>query len=210
MPVFQFFQDALLRTKILRIDKDATAPAVEMQLLDENNVSEGEEIDFTNAVVTFTMRDGLGNAKVLNQAGTVEDILGSIFKYVWQVGDTNLAGIFFGQFTVVTVNDGIYKVPNDNKQRLKIIIGAIDSDAVSGVTTLGSTGPTGNTGLIGIQGVTGPTGIQGITGNTGPQGIIGPTGLKGDTGDIGPTGLQGIQGIIGPTGLKGDTGDVGA
>lgn len=209
MPIFQFFQDALLRTKVLRIDKDATAPSVEMQLLDEKNNPEGERIDFTNAVVTFTMRDGLGNAKVLDQLGTVEDILSSIFKYVWKVGDTNLAGVFFGQFIVVTVNDGTYKVPNDNKQRLKIIIGAVDSDAVSGVTTLGSTGPTGDTGPQNVTGPTGDSGTIGIDGSTGPQGaqgITGPIGIKGDTGDIG---LTGSIGAIGPTGLKGNTGDIG-
>lgn len=237
MPVFQFHQDELKRTKVLRLALNATAPAVEMQLLDENNIP--EDVDFTGAVVTFTMRDGTGAAKVLDQAGSVGDIKGAIFKYVWQVGDTNLTGVFFGQFKVVTANDGTYFVPNDNKQRLKIIIGPVDTDAAPGVSTVGFTGPTGvtgtgSTGAIGPTGPTGDTGPQGITGLTnatgptgptgdtgtgaqGPTGIQGPTGPQNVTGPTGPTGPAftgptgptGIQGITGPQGVTGLKGDTG-
>lgn len=208
MPLFQFHLDELTRIKIFRLDTDATLPSVEIQLLNENN--KPEQNDFENAIVTFTMRDGLGNAKVLEQSGFVKDATSAIFQYDWQVGDTNLSGIFFGQFRVV-IGTKQYLIPNNNKQRLKIIIGPVDSDAVDGVSTLGFTGPTGVTGSegvtgpAGLKGNTGDIGLTGIAGETGPQGIqgvTGPTGLKGDTGDIGPSGI----GVTGPIGLTGPSG----
>jgi len=203
MPLFQFHLDELSRLKILRLELNATKPPVEMQLLDEKNIP--EDFDFTDAVVTFTMRDGTGAAKIDNQPATVTDPKNASFKYELKTGDTNLTGIFFGQFKVV-VGSQQYFIPDDNKQRLKIVIGKVDFEGASGPSTVGFTGPTGPTGIVGPTGVIGPTGIVGPTGSQGIQGITGPTGLKGDTGDVGPTGPQGIQGITGPTGLKGDTG----
>lgn len=203
MPVFQFHLDELSRLKILRLELNATKPPVEMQLLDEKNLP--EDFDFTDAVVTFTMRDGTGAAKINNQPATVTDPKNASFKYELKTGDTNLTGIFFGQFKVV-VGSQQYFIPDDNKQRLKIVIGKVDFEGASGPSTVGFTGPTGPTGIIGPTGVIGSTGIQGPTGLQGIQGITGPTGLKGDTGDIG---LTGPQGLIGPTGLKGDTGEIG-
>jgi len=77
------------------------------------------------------------------------------------------------------------------------------------ISSRGSTGPTGATGLtgstgpIGSTGSTGPTGATGLTGSTGP---IGATGVTGSTGPIGATGPTGATGVTGPTGPTGATG----
>ena len=64
--------------------------------------------------------------------------------------------------------------------------------------SVGSTGPTGSTGLAGNVGSTGPTGSIGLAGNvgsTGPTGSIGSAGNVGNTGSTGPTGCTGPTGI---------------
>jgi hypothetical protein len=72
---------------------------------------------------------------------------------------------------------------------------------------IGSSGPTGPTGLQGVTGPTGETGSSGPTGSTGLQGVTGPTG---ETGYTGATGLQGDTGYTGITGLSGSTGSTGS
>lgn len=78
------------------IHRNDTAPALQATLRDYA----GTVINLTGATVTFTMVGSDGTKKVNRQSATVVDAAGGIVKYVWQVGDTNEAGSFKGQWEV--------------------------------------------------------------------------------------------------------------
>jgi hypothetical protein len=74
----------------------------------------------------------------------------------------------------------------------------------------GATGPAGPQGVAGAQGATGPQGIAGTQGATGAQGDIGAQGATGPQGVAGAQGATGPQGIAGTQGATGAQGDIGA
>lgn len=81
------------------------------------------------------------------------------------------------------------------------------------LSTVGSDGDAGDTGVVGATGATGPkgdTGASGMQGETGVGGVQGPPGIQGSRGDTGPTGVQGATGAVGATGSTGAQGDTGA
>ena len=107
-------------------------------------------------------------------------------------------------------------------------IGSTGYEGATGATGAGSTGATGDQGIVAqstapsdtnilwldtsipaVQGVgsTGSTGATGLTGATGPSG--GPIGATGSNGTNGATGATGTAGSNGATGSKGATGATG-
>lgn len=123
MPVLDFFENDLggQTVKNLRFDVGATLPVLRVRVLDGN-----DPVDLTGATATFTMRDRDGVAKILNAAAIVEgDGTSGIVRYVWTSADTNLARIYFGQFTITLSGDDRI-VPNDADQVLRIVMGKAD------------------------------------------------------------------------------------
>lgn len=98
-------------------------------------------------------------------------------------------------------------------QRARLVLSTVGSDGDAGDTGVmgssGATGPKGDTGASGMQGETGVAGVQGPPGIQGSRGDTGPTGVQGATGAVGATGSTGAQGSTGPTGAQGPTGATG-
>ncbi len=118
MPIIQFhLDDRSPFTEDFIISKDATLPDLEVQLLDESAV-----VDLTGATIKFSMDDQLGVAKVNAVSAVLSDGPNGKFKYQWVAADTNTEGIFFGQFEV-TAATKIYRIPDNEKQRLRIVVG---------------------------------------------------------------------------------------
>ena len=118
MTLIQFhLDDRSPFTEDFIISKDATLPDLEVQLLDESAV-----VDLTGATVKFSMDDQLGVAKVNAVVAVLSDGPNGKFKYQWVAADTNTEGIFFGQFEV-TAGAKIYRIPDNEKQKLRIVVG---------------------------------------------------------------------------------------
>lgn len=106
--------------KVLAIDKQATLPKVEIQILDGS-----DPVDLTGATVTFSMQDSNGVAKITGAAATLDDAATGKVSYALQGADVDTDGVFSGQFSVV-VAGGTYKLPNASTQRLIIQIGRVE------------------------------------------------------------------------------------
>lgn len=118
MPVLDFFLDE--RSPIereLQIAKGSLLPPVVVRLLDD-----GEPVSLTGATVVFSMVDEDGTMKITEQAGDLLDADAGKVRYEWAAADVNTENTFFGQFKI-TVGSDFYLVPNNNSQRLRIIVG---------------------------------------------------------------------------------------
>jgi len=101
---------------IFDISKDATLPALELQLFNGAGT-----VNLTGAAGTFIMDTEAGVNKV-DKAATFPDAVDGKMKYEWAATDTNTEGKFFGQF-IVTIGSRKYRIPNNQSQRLVINVG---------------------------------------------------------------------------------------
>ncbi len=122
MPVFDFFlNDISPITKNLRFDVGATLPVMRVRVLDGNEI-----VSLAGATAVFTMKDKDGNAKILNAPAIVEgDGSSGIVRYEWTIADTDVALIYFAQFTITIAGDDLI-VPNDADQVLRVVMGKSD------------------------------------------------------------------------------------
>jgi hypothetical protein len=122
VPVLDFFlNDISPVTKNLRFDVGATLPVLRVRVMDEN-----DPVSLAGGTATFTMKDKDGNAKILNAAAIIEgDGTSGIVRYEWTIADTDVARIYFAQFTITLAGDDLI-VPNDADQVLRIVMGKAD------------------------------------------------------------------------------------
>ncbi len=122
MPVLKYFlNDVSPFTLDFRVDVDATPPRIVIQIMDDNG-----PVPLTAPVPTFRMVDKDGNVKIADAAGVVVDAATGQVGYDLQAADVDTEGEFRGQFTITVDGGGIYKVPNDADQRLRVLIGNVD------------------------------------------------------------------------------------
>lgn len=104
-----------------RLDTDATLPSLEVQIFDQ-----GSPVDITGATVKFSMEDLAGTPKVTDATVVLVDALQGIVRYDWAAADVNTTGIFIGQFEI-TIGTRKYLQPNNAAERLRILIGPVET-----------------------------------------------------------------------------------
>lgn len=120
MPRFKYnLEERSPFEKVLAIDKGATLPSLEIQILDGN-----DPVDLTGATVTFSMQDANGVPKISGAAANLDDPATGKVSYDWAGADVDTDGNFSGQFSIV-VAAGTYKIPNGSTQRIIIQIGRV-------------------------------------------------------------------------------------
>lgn len=100
------------------IKQGDTAPALEATLLNENN--DPAELDLANEV-TFQLRgenisitdDTTGNVSILSEDN------GDV-QYVWEDGQTDVAGFYQAEFIVEYTNGRVQSFPNDDFINVRI------------------------------------------------------------------------------------------
>jgi hypothetical protein len=103
--------------KKFTISKDGLDPRLEVELIDPADL-----IDWSTGTVTFSMEDRAGTVKVNAASATLVSGFKRQVAYAWTGTDTDTAGEYYGQF-VVTVGSDVYRVPNNDTQRLIITVG---------------------------------------------------------------------------------------
>lgn len=122
MPVLKYFlNDVSPFTLDFRVDVAATLPRIIIQIMDD-----GGPVALTNPVPTFRMVDKDGNVKINDAAGVVVDAATGQVGYDLQAADVDTEDEFRGQFTITVDGGGVYKIPNDADQRLRVLIGNVD------------------------------------------------------------------------------------
>ena len=122
MPVLKYFlNDVSPFTLDFRVDVAATLPRIIIQIMDD-----GGPVALTNPVPTFRMVDKDGNVKINDAAGVVVDVATGQVGYDLQAADVDTEDEFRGQFTITVDGGGVYQIPNDADQRLRVLIGNVD------------------------------------------------------------------------------------
>lgn len=122
MPTHRFFlNDRSPFTLDFRVDVDATLPRIIVQVMDGT-----DPVPLSSPSVTFRMEDKDGNVIINDAAGVVIDAATGQVGYDLQAADVDTAGEFFGQFNITVDDPGLYKIPNDADQKLRILIGNTD------------------------------------------------------------------------------------
>ena len=122
MPVLDFFlNDISPVTKNLRFDVGATLPVLRVRVMDGN-----DPVSLAGGTAVFNMKDKDGNSKILNATAIIEgDGTSGIVRYEWTASDTDVARIYFAQFTITLAGEDLI-VPNDADQVLRVIMGKAD------------------------------------------------------------------------------------
>lgn len=92
-----------------RIKQGDTSPSLQYALTPTS-------VDLTGATVVFSMRPALAGSavKVNRQAATIVTATGTpTVRYDWAEGDTDTAGVFYGEFEVTYSDDTVETFPND-------------------------------------------------------------------------------------------------
>lgn len=90
------------------IKQNDTSPSIEVGL----KTPKGLFVDLTDATVVFNMKDTNGQPLVTRQSVIVHDAIGGIVRYVWQSGDTSVAGDHKAEFEVTFPGGAVETFPN--------------------------------------------------------------------------------------------------
>lgn len=94
-----------------------TAPALTAALKDSLDVA----LDLTGSTVVFNLRQrGTGTVVVSRGSVTLVSPSAGQVKYVWQAGDTDLAGQFDGEFEITYPDGTVQTVPS--KDYIRVVI----------------------------------------------------------------------------------------
>lgn len=68
-------------------------------------------VDLTSASVIFRMAPCLTRLETFSRAATVVTALTGAVSYTWQAGDTDIAGVFYGEFVIVRTGPRNQTIP---------------------------------------------------------------------------------------------------
>lgn len=89
------------------LKQNDTAPAIRGTIKDGN----GEVVNLAGASARFLMRTQTGSV-VVDAAAVIVNAAAGIVEYVWQVGDTAIAGLFRAEFEITYSDGSVATFPN--------------------------------------------------------------------------------------------------
>jgi len=99
------------------IKRNDTLPAVSASLLDPT----GNPVDITGATVDFIWRlSSADRTTAVSGSAVLIDSVNGVVKYNWKDGETDVPGIYFGEFEVVFGSGDTLTVPNTSNLVLRI------------------------------------------------------------------------------------------
>jgi len=100
------------------VKQNDTSPALRATLKDHD----GNGVNLTGATVVFHMKPARGStAKVSNGVCSLVDDANGLVEYLWNSGDTDTTGTFYGEFQVTYADSTIETFPNKDYIRIKIV-----------------------------------------------------------------------------------------
>lgn len=110
-----------MKDKAFFIKRNDTLPVLKIKLKDRGNLGQIQQFDLTNATgATFTMVDTCGSPKIYNQTAQITSSSGGTIQYNWQIGDTDEAGVFLGEFEILFSGGAKLTVPQIGSIKIEI------------------------------------------------------------------------------------------
>jgi len=98
------------------IKRDATYPPLQATLKDSNDVA----LDLTSAAATFCMMTEDRTSTVVNATCVVVSTAGTV-RYDWATADTDVAGIYLGEFRGELSDGTRFNCPSDTHIKISIV-----------------------------------------------------------------------------------------
>ena len=111
-----------MNNQIFKIKRNDTLPALQVSIGTRGNL--GQKIGFNLSgitAVTFTMVDSCSNAKVYDQSARIICYSGGTIQYDWQDGDTDVDGIFMGEFELKYATGQRLSIPTQGGIKIEIL-----------------------------------------------------------------------------------------
>lgn len=109
-------------TSIFKIKRNDTLPVLQVSIGTRGNL--GQKIGY-NLVgvtgVTFTMVDECSNSKVYDQPAQIVCSSGGTIQYLWQDGDTDTEGIYYGEFELKYDTGQRLSIPTQGGIKIEIM-----------------------------------------------------------------------------------------
>lgn len=103
------------------IKKNDTLPYLKITVIDRGCLDTKIPFNLSNVTgVTFSMIDECGNFKILNKDAEIISYSGGTLQYKWDVEDTDIKGIYNGEFRLSFSGDsiGIMSLPTINSIKI--------------------------------------------------------------------------------------------
>ena len=109
-------------TPIFRIKRNDTLPTLQVSIGTRGNLGQKVGYDLAGVSgVTFTMIDECSNSKVYDQPAQITCSSGGTIQYLWQEGDTDTEGIFWGEFELRYNTGQKLSIPTQGGIKIEII-----------------------------------------------------------------------------------------
>lgn len=86
----------------------------------EPAVSKVLGLDLTGASVVFRMAPTLTRVETFSRAAVIVDVPTGAVKYVWQAGDTDVPGVFYGEFCIAFAGPRPQTVPGSGYLTIEV------------------------------------------------------------------------------------------
>lgn len=105
-----------------KIKQNDTLPALKIKLSSRGCLDEKISFNMTGVTAcTFSMADDCGSLKIASMPAQITCSSGGTLQYNWIVGDTDVDGIYYGEFELYFSDGNKITVPTLNPIQINII-----------------------------------------------------------------------------------------
>jgi hypothetical protein len=111
-----------MNTQMFKIKRNDTLPTLQVSIGTKGNLGQNIGYNLTGvSAVTFTMVDECSNTKIYDQPAQIICSSGGTIQYLWQDGDTDTDGTFYGEFELRYSTGQKLSIPTQGSIKIEII-----------------------------------------------------------------------------------------
>lgn len=111
-----------MNNQVFKIKRNDTLPNLQVSIATKGTLGQKTGYNLTGVTgVTFSMVDDCSNMKVYNQSAQIVCISGGTIQYVWQNGDTDTEGVYYGEFELNYDTGQKLSIPTQGGIKIEIL-----------------------------------------------------------------------------------------
>lgn len=108
--------------QVFKIKRNDTLPVLQVSIGTRGNLGQKIGYNLTGVTgATFTMVDECSNSKIYDQPAQIVCTSGGTVQYMWQNGDTDTEGIFYGEFELNYNTGQKLSIPTQGGIKIEIL-----------------------------------------------------------------------------------------
>jgi len=111
-----------MNNQVFKIKRNDTLPNLQVSIATKGTLGQKTGYNLTGVTgVTFSMVDDCSNMKVYNQPAQIICASGGTIQYMWQNGDTDTEGIYYGEFELNYDTGQKLSIPTQGGIKIEIL-----------------------------------------------------------------------------------------